>query len=474
MTQYMPPPPPEMDYGTPVAPIIPHSREAEEAVIGAVFIGEAERYYEIANLLSSDDFYIHKLRWIWEAFISLHGKRSPIDLLTVADELERDGRLSEVGGPAFLTSLINAAPTSLNAVSYAGIMKEHSTRRKMIAAANKIATAAYDTSESVSACITEAEKAWGTVREQTTKPTMMNAREIMSQAYDRYSAIVEYGRPPGITTNLLDLDRILHGLKKGWFYLFAGRPGDGKSALMLTLMKNICKFEQQSCAYFSIEMQESTPDGDMISGGELSSRLLAMEAGLDASAIIDGRLTEDEYGRFVGAIEKAAKWNFSVDDDSRITPDQMFARCLQIKSERGLDVVFVDYIQLQNSGGKFGTRAEEVSYLSRNLKQMGKELNVAMVAAAQVNRAFAARGDKRLFLTDLKESGSLEQDPNAVIFIQPTDTKNVKEVDVAKHRGGQVGPCNLYFDAPSTEFRNSTRRDEEAVYWWHKNGKGNH
>lgn len=295
---------------------------------------------------------------------------------------------------------------------------------------------------------------------------------MMSAAWDRYAAIVALGRPPGIITNLLDLDRILHGCKYGRYYMIAGRPGDGKSALLLTLARNFCKHEKKSVLYFSIEMQESTDDGDMISGGELSERLLAMESGIDSTAISDGRLKEDEALRFTHAIEKISDWRFTVDDDPGVTPDQMTARALRVKNEVGLDVIMVDYLQITESGARFGTRAEEVSYLSKRLKRMAKELNVALIVAAQVNRSFAARGDKRLILSDLKESGSLEQDSHVVMFIQPTENTTMKEIEVAKHRGGKVGKCELYYDAPCTEFRNGTRRDEEAVYWWQKNGNG--
>ena len=466
MTDYMPPAP-EMDTGIAVAPMVPHSREAEEAVIGAVLINP-EAYYEVAEFLMPGDFYIHRLRWCMEAFKNLHERRMPIDLLTVANVLESRQLLTEAGGPAYLTSLVNQVPTSLNAVAYAQIVKGHAARRRMIEAANRIAKAAYDIDQGVSASLAEAEAAWQGMRSEGGRPTLLGARQMMSLAFDRYNSIVSMGRPPGIITNLLDLDRILHGVKKGRYYMVAGRPGDGKSALLLTLARNFCKHEKKSVLYFSIEMQESTDDGDMISGGELSERLIGMEAGVDTMAISDGRLKEEEVPLWTHAIEKIADWRFTVDDDPNVTPDQMMARALRVKGEIGLDVIMVDYIQITEAGARFGTRAEEVSYLSKRLKRLAKELNVVMIVAAQVNRGFAARGDKRLILPDLKESGSLEQDSHVVIFIQPTDNLTMKEIEVAKHRGGKVGKCELYYDAPCTEFRNGTRRDDGAQYWWQK------
>lgn len=471
MTDYFPPAPPEMDTAIPVAPTIPHNRNAEEAVIGSVMINP-DAYYEVAEVLKPGDFYIHRLRWCYEAFQKLHERRMPIDLLTVTQELEARQLLSEAGGPAYLTALLAQVPTSLNAVAYAQIVRGHAARRKMIEAANAIAKAAYDTGQDASISLAEAELAWSRTRNDVDHTSLLGARQMMSAAWDRYAAIVALGRPPGIITNLLDLDRILHGCKYGRYYMIAGRPGDGKSALLLTLARNFCKHEKKSVLYFSIEMQESTDDGDMISGGELSERLLAMESGIDSTAISDGRLKEDEALRFTHAIEKISDWRFTVDDDPGVTPDQMMARALRVKNEIGLDVIMVDYLQITESGARFGTRAEEVSYLSKRLKRMAKELNVALIVAAQVNRSFAARGDKRLILSDLKESGSLEQDSHVVMFIQPTENTTMKEIEVAKHRGGKVGKCELYYDAPCTEFRNGTRRDEEAVYWWQKNGNG--
>jgi replicative DNA helicase len=460
-----------MEAAIPVAPLVPHSRDAEEAVVGSILINP-EAYYEVDEFLRAGDFYIHRLRWCMEAFKSLHERRVPIDILTLADELEARKLLSEAGGPAYLTSLLNQVPTSLNAVGYAQIVKGHSARRKMIEAANQIAKAAYDTGQDAAAAFVEAERAWQNTRAEADRPTLINARQMMSMAFDRYNSIVSMGRPPGIITGLLDLDRVLHGCKKGRYYMVAGRPGDGKSALLLTLARNFCKHEGKSVLYFSIEMQESTDDGDMISGGELSERLIGMEAGVDTTAISDGRLKEAEAPLFTHAIEKIADWRFTVDDDPGVTPDQMMARALRVKGEIGLDVIMVDYLQITESGARFGTRAEEVSYLSKRLKRMAKELNVVMIVAAQVNRGFAVRGDKRLILSDLKESGSLEQDSHVVMFIQPTDNLTMKEIEVAKHRGGKVGKCELYYDAPCTEFRNGTRRDDGVQYWWQKNGNG--
>jgi replicative DNA helicase len=215
-------------------------------------------------------------------------RRSPIVLLTVADELDGQGLLAECGGPAYLTSLINQVPSSLNAAHYARIVKGESDRRKMIAAANRIAPAAYDSTLEPRAAFAAAETAWQETRGKVDSGRkLLDMQTMMSQAWERMDAISRLGRPPGIISNLLDLDRILHGFKKGQYYIVAGRPGDGKSAFLLTLARNFMKIERKSVLFFSIEMQESSEDGDMISGGEISARLLGMEANLDTTAISD-------------------------------------------------------------------------------------------------------------------------------------------------------------------------------------------
>ena len=466
--------PPDLDTQQSSIPLIPHCREAEEAVCGAILINP-EMYYEAAEVLTAGDFYIHRLRWLFEAFTALHERKTPIDMLTVADELEAQGKLAEFGGPSQLTALVNQVPTSLNAVSYARIVKGHAGRRKMIRAAGEIAKLAYDTSREAATAFSEAEREWqGVRREADTGGRLLGMRDLLDNAYDRLEAISKLGRPPGISSNLLDLDRILHGFKKGRYYLVAARPGEGKTALLLTLAKNFMKRENKSVLYVSIEMQENMDENDALSGGELSERLLGMEAHIDTMAISDGRLTEEEYPLFVHAIDTMQSWRFTVDDDPNVTPDMIMARALKVRGDIGLDVILVDYIQIQETpvGMKFGTRAEQVAYLSKRLKKIAKELNVVMIVAAQVNRAYLARGDKHLNLGDLKESGSLEQDAHVVIFIQPTDQDTLKDVEVAKHRGGPVGSCKLFYKASETEFCNSALRDDNTHYWW-QNGNGN-
>jgi len=462
----------------PAPPSIPHSREAEEGVVGAVLINP-ECYYEVAEVVAPADFYIHRHRWIMEAVKGLMERKVPVDMLTVSEELDRMGQLAEIGGPAYLTRLIGGVPSSLNAASYARIVKEHEVARRMITAANDIAQLAYDVAKPMDMRMALAEKQWQAIRKDADAKSsrLLGMKDLLSNAWDRMEAIAKLGRPPGIISNFLDMDKILHGFKKGRYYLIAGRPGDGKTALLLTASRNFMKFEHQSVLYFSIEMQENNDFDDPISGGELSERLIGMEADLDTTSISDGRLTDVEYPKFTAAIERMGDWHFTVEDDPSVTPDQMVARARRVKGEIGLDVVIVDYIQIQETpmGMKFGTRAEQVSYLSKCLKRMAKELNVVVLVAAQVNRGYMQRGDKRLVLEDLKESGSLEQDAHVVIFIQPKDQEAVKEVDVAKHRGGKIGTCNLYYAASRTEFRNAAARSDDVEYWWTKgNGNGKH
>ncbi len=341
----------------------PHSREAEEALLGAVFINP-ETYREVTEKIGAGDFYIHRNRWIWDAFKTLVEAKTPIDLLTVSDLLNGQGKLQELGGSAYLTSLVNQAPVSYNAPYYAEIVRNCAISRRMIMAANEIAKLGYDGVLPMEQRLGLAEKQWQAVRKDgDSRSRLLGMKELLSNAYDRINAITKLGRPPGMISNLIDLDKILHGFKKGRYYLIAGRPGDGKTSLLLTLARNFMKYEGKSVLYISIEMQENSDFDDPISGGELSERLLGMEANIDTTSISDGRLQDTDWPLYTNAIEHMQNWRFTVDDDSGVTPDQMMARAWKVKGEIGLDVVIVDYIQIQETptGERFGTRAEHSS-----------------------------------------------------------------------------------------------------------------
>jgi len=448
------------DYQTPeetsaAAPSIPHSREAEEAVVGAVLINP-EVYYDVAQFLGPDDFYIHRHKFIWEAFTSLHEQRMPIDLLTVSEELDRNGRLEDIGGPAYLTAMVNQVPSSLNAESYGRIVEGHAIRRRMITAANQIATLAFSESNLVDTVMDEAEKAIFNVSERRLKHDVQPIRQVVSEYYDRIDELAK--RPVdilGVPTGFYDLDKLLNGLNPSDLLIIAGRPGQGKTGFLLSVAKNAALVHKKHVAIFSLEM----------SNEQVVQRLIAQETGIDSQRLRSGKLTEEEWPLFTHAIEVFSDTHVYLDDTPAITPLQIRTKCRRLHMEYGLDLIIVDYLQLMGGDTRNDNRVQEVSYISRNLKVLARELNVPVLTAAQLSRAVEQRQDKRPVLSDLRESGSLEQDADIVMFIyrpdqyeKDTTKQNIAEIIVAKHRNGPVGNVELLFRGSLARFENAATK----------------
>ena len=439
----------------PASPSIPHSREAEEAVVGAVLINP-EVYYDVAQFLSADDFYIHRHKWIWEAFTRLHEQRIPVDMLTLAEELDKVGQLAEIGGPAYLTALINQVPSSLNAESYGRIVEGHAIRRKMINAANQIAALAYNEETVVDTVMDEAEKAVFNVSERRLKHDLAPISSVLSDYYDRIDELAK--RPDeffGVPTGFIDLDRMLSGLQPSDLLIIAGRPGQGKTGFLLSVAKNAALTHKKKVAIFSLEM----------SNEQVVQRLIAQETGIDSQRLRSGKLTEQEWPLFTHAIEVFSDTRIFLDDTPAITPLQLRTKCRRLHMEYGLDLVLVDYLQLMGGEQRNDNRVQEVSYISRNLKILARELNVPVLTAAQLSRAVEQRTDKRPVLSDLRESGSLEQDSDIVMFIYRPDQyekdtvkQNVAEIIVAKHRNGPVGSVELIFRSSLAKFENAATK----------------
>ncbi len=450
MTDFLP-----SEEHTAPTPSIPHSREAEEAVVGAVLINP-EAYYDVAQFLAADDFYIHRHKWIWEAFTSLHEQRIPVDMLTLSEELDRKNQLAEIGGAAYLTSLVNQVPSSLNAESYGHIVEGHSIRRKMIDAANKIASIAYNEDSTVDHVMDEAEKAVFNVSERRLKHDLQPISAVLSDYYDRIDDLAKRDEEIfGVPTGFVDLDKILGGLQPSDLLIIAGRPGQGKSGFLLSVAKNAGLTHKKHVAIFSLEM----------SNEQVVQRLIAQETGIDSQRLRNGKLREDEWPLFTHAIEVFSDTHIYLDDTPAITPLQLRTKCRRLHMEFGIDLVMIDYLQLMGGDTRTDNRVQEVSYISRNLKVLARELNVPVLAAAQLSRAVEQRSDKRPILSDLRESGSLEQDADIVMFIyrpdqyeKETDKQNVAEIIVSKHRNGPVGSVELIFRSALAKFENAATK----------------
>ncbi len=431
---------------------LPHSREAEEAVIGAVLINP-EVYYDLAQFLQPDDFYLHRLRFIWEAYVRLQERRVPIDSLTVTEELEDMGRLEEIGGPAYLTALLNQVPTTLHAEAYGKIVEATAIRRKLLTAANSIATLAYDENEVIDTVMGEAEKAIFNVGERKMRHDVRPIREVLSDYYDHVDELARRGDEiVGVPTGFTDLDKMLGGLQPSDLLITAGRPGMGKTALMLTIVNNAALIHKKRVAVFSLEM----------SNEQVVQRLIAQQTGIDSQRLRTGKLTDEDWPVFNHAIEVLGDTRIYLDDTPALTPLQLRTKCRRLHMEYGIDLIILDYLQLMSSETRNDNRVQEVSYISRSLKQLARELNVPLMAAAQLSRAVEQRTDKEPQLSDLRESGSLEQDADIVMFIYRDEKDpamaNVTHLKVAKHRNGPVGQIDLIFRNNLTKFENAATR----------------
>jgi len=437
---------------TPGAQIVPQSREAEEAILGAIMLNP-EAYYDVAEFLQGSDFYIHRHRWIWETFVHLHETRAPIDILTVTEELNQKGQLSEVGRPAYLTALINNVPSSLHASAYGRLIEQSAVRRSMLEAANKIAKLAYEEELALETVMDDAEKAVFGVSERRMTRDLEPIQEALSDYYDRISDLA--ARPDeihGVPTGFIDLDKLLSGLQPSDFLIVAGRPGMGKTGLVLSIAKNAAQTHKKHVAIFSLEM----------SNEQLVQRLISQETGIDSQRLRTGKLEETEWPLFTHAIEVMSDTRIFLDDTPAITPLQLRTKCRRLHLEYRLDLIIVDYLQLMSGDTRNDNRVQEVSYISRNLKILARELNVPVLAAAQLSRAVEQRSDKRPVLSDLRESGSLEQDADIVMFIYRPEVyeedpakENLAEVIIAKHRNGPTGSVQLIFRKKLAKFENA-------------------
>ena len=434
---------------------VPYVLYDEDAVLGAVLINP-EAFYDVAQFLSTEDFFLHRNRWIWEAFEALTEQRLPIDVLTVSEELERNSRLDEAGGAAYLAGLIGNVPTSLHAEAYGHLIEETATRRRLLEAANSIARLAYQTEIQIEDVVNDAEKAVFSVSERRLTHELQPIKDVLSAYYDRIDYLARHrDESLGVPTGFIDLDRLLGGMQSSDLLIIAGRPGQGKSGFCLSVAKNASQLFKKRVAVFSLEM----------SNEQLVQRLIAQETSINSQRLRLGDVHDDEWPLFTQAVSALGDTSIFLDDTPAITPLQLRTKCRRLHMEFGLDLIIVDYLQLMTGESRMENRVQEVSYISRNLKVLARELNVPVLAAAQLSRAVEQRADTRPILSDLRESGSLEQDSDIVLFIYRPDQyeddtlkENIAEIIVAKHRNGPVGSVELVFRKDLAKFENAETR----------------
>lgn len=425
----------------PAISMVPHSREAEDAILGAVLINP-EAYYDVADFLKADDFYIHRNRWIWSAFTRLHEARIPVDLLTVSEELDRQKQLAEIGGSAYLTGLINQVPSSLNAEAYARIVKGHATRRKVLKAANQMAQWVYDESISVddltAKCVEELNKA---VTDSMGEGLVHISRPL-SEMYDQMTAASQKQEVPGIPTGIDSVDQVLGNLKPG-LIIVAGRPGQGKTSFKHSVAMNVAK-QGKRVAVFSMEM----------SGVEVSERLTTNETEIDLMLVRSAQLNENEWGKVNSAVETIEKLEIYVDETPELTTAQIEARCRKLEMTIGrIDLVVVDYLQLVAPPFKAteGNRTVAVGAVAKGLRVLARKLNVPVMAGAQLNRELE-KEKRKPRLSDLRESGDIEAEAHVVMFPYEDADDHTFEMIVAKHRNGPTGSAPILYRKAITKF----------------------
>ena len=441
---------------------VPANVEAEEAVLGALLI-DPEAIFKVLPILQADDFYLQKHRWIYEAMIRVHERRDPIDFLTLTTELDHQDRLEAVGGSAYVTQLITAVPSAVGIETYAHLVEEAAVRRRLLDAADTIARYAYDEALGVEQVVDYSEKALFGVSQRRTTRDLQPIQEIIPRFYDRIDNLYRHrGELLGVPSGFSSLDHLLGGFQKSDFLILAARPGVGKTSLMLSFALHAAQ-EGKVVALFSLEM----------SAEQLVQRLVSQISGINAQRLRLGQLEEDEWPAFSEAIGLLSELPMYIDDTPSITVIQLRTKCRRLASEHGLDIIFVDYLQLMDSEVRSENRVQEVSYISRSLKGLAREIDVPVMTASQLSRAVEQRQDKRPVLSDLRESGSLEQDADIVMFIyreelykEDTPNRNIADIIIAKHRSGPTGTIQLYFNKELTKFADVYTRvapDEYAV-----------
>ncbi len=428
----------------------PQNIEAEQSVLGSLLI-DRDAIIKIAPFLNPEDFYREAHGQIYAAILNLHERREPADFVTLCDEMERLGQLEPVGGPAYLTSLINRVPTSLHVEYYAHIVERTAVLRRLIEAAGKIAGLAYDEAEDVDVVVDRAEQILFDVSQRRISRGLTPIKRILTEYYDRIEYLQQHqGEMVGLPTGFIDLDRLLGGFQPSDLIIVAGRPGMGKSSFGLSVAQQAALKHNAVVAFFSLEM----------SGEQLVQRLIASETGISSQRLRVGEIRDIEWDRFARASGKLGDTLIFVDDTPSPSPIEIRTKCRRLAAEYGLHLIIIDYMQLMRSGVRSENRVQEVSYISRMLKALAREMDVPVVAMSQLSRAVESRQDKRPILSDLRESGTIEQDADVVVFIyreemyeENTERQHIADIIVAKHRNGPTGQISLLFEAEQTRFR---------------------
>jgi len=439
--------------------IPPQNLQAEQSVIGALLI-DKNAIVRAIEIIRPDSFYRDAHKYIYESILELFDKGEPVDLVTVTDSLRKNNKLEAVGGSAYITDLINSVPTSANVEYYAKIVEEKATLRRLIDAGTEMISKAFDESENVDKVLDSAEKSIFDIALKRARDGFHKLDSILTNVLDRIDKL--YGKKEhitGIPTGFTDLDNLTAGFQNSDLIIIAARPSVGKTAFTLNMAQNMAIKYKVPVAIFSLEMSKD----------QLAQRMLCSEAEIDALRLKTATLPDTGWKKLTRALSKLSEANIYIDDTASMSSMEIRAKCRRLKLERGLGMVMIDYLQLMSGRGRVENRVQEISEIARSLKTLARELDVPVIALSQLSRAVEQRNDRIPRLSDLRESGEIEQTADLVMFIHredyynpQTERGNIAEIIIAKQRNGPIGNVELVFRKDIAKFCNKESRYEEV------------
>lgn len=439
----------------------PHNNEAEQSVIGAIFL-DPQALITAAEVLVAEDFYRVAHQKIFDTMLLLSDKGQAIDVVTVTEELSATKQLEDVGGISYLTEIANSVPTAANIFHYAKIVEEKALLRRLIRVATTIVEDGYTREDEVEALLSEAEKNMMEVSSRKNAGDFKHIKDVLVDTYENIELLhTQKGDVTGIPTGFTDLDRMTAGFQRNDLIIVAARPSVGKTAFALNVAQNVATKTDENVAIFSLEM----------GADQLVMRMLCAEGNIDAQVLRTGALQDEDWRKLTMAMGSLSNAGIFIDDAAGLRVNEIRSKCRRLKQEHGLGMIIIDYLQLISGSGRAGeNRQQEVSDISRSLKALARELEVPVIALSQLSRGVEQRQDKRPMLSDLRESGSIEQDADIVSFLyrddyydKESESENMIEIIIAKQRNGPTGTVTLAFAKEFNKFVNVDWSDHPAA-----------
>lgn len=435
----------------------PQNIQAEASLIGSLLI-DKDALIKVADLIHAEDFYVDKNALIYEAILGLFEKRQPIDVVTLSEQLDKQGKLKEIGGASYLTELVNGVPSAAHVVQYAQIVSQKATLRRLIEAASKINNMAYDEEEQLDGLLDNAEKTLFDVSQKHLRQNFISIKDVLAESFDRLDSLHKDKESlRGIPTGFSGIDNVLAGLQRSDLIILAARPSMGKTSLALNIAQNVATKQGVPVGIFSLEMSKE----------QLIDRLLASEAGIDSWKLRTGNLEDKDFEKINKAMGVLAEAPIYIDDSAMANVMEMRTKARRLQSEHDLGLIVIDYLQLMSGRANSDNRVQEISEISRGLKGLAREINVPVIALSQLSRSVEQRSPKIPQLSDLRESGSIEQDADVVMFIyredyyeKDTEKKNIADILIKKHRNGPTGEVELFFQPEQTLFRSINKQHQ--------------